>query len=493
MAEDYSTYDDADSIAHAKAQRAISKREVSFSGVLRMLEHEAEHENDAFGTVVIDPELLEIVASGDAALRDELVGEARVRWPKAKGGLRDRLLYALVRVQPPGPDAIAGLRGTPHDAIAALRALTDGARGLKWIDPAVARFAVLPDALLPALEPLARGSDPVDLVVTALVRIRSASVAPLLLEALERDELRARVIDEVAADPPRTSALVEVPDAIVARFERAAAKIEQARTKGTADRVELLVVAGIAALVRKHDAIARRALTIFDLIPGVLPRSDSDIRARSRVVRERLLPVVRLIEASLDAFDPRELARLAKFLEGDLPERFPAAAAAWVRLPPGDAIAMTRTWGRGELSLVDARWDDAALAYAAFEGAPAELAAIFRERAGAGAPTPALQKALARGGVDPVQVAESIRKARKPDELLVALKLAAEHRVPGALLRALEKLRESAVRPTPELYAAVIALVDDDNEALVEQEIDGENPFRDRREALRAALAVRSG
>lgn len=43
------------------------------------------------------------------------------------------------------------------------------------------------------------------------------------------------------------------------------------------------------------------------------------------------------------------------------------------------------------------------------------------------------------------------------------------------------------------MSAALAPLVDDDNESLVEDEIDGENPFRDRREARQRLLAERSG
>jgi hypothetical protein len=54
----------------------------------------------------------------------------------------------------------------------------------------------------------------------------------------------------------------------------------------------------------------------------------------------------------------------------------------------------------------------------------------------------------------------------------------------------LERLRDTPFRVDAKLEGLLVPLMGPENEDEVRNEIDGENPFRDRREALARALAA---
>lgn len=475
-------YDDLDSIAAAKTERAIALREVSPGGLLRMLEHEAQHEEPAYASYVVDPELIELLRDGSRCeeavshLRARLAagptkGARTRRGARAKGatdeGARLRVQYALVRMAgPEAPEVATGL-ASKERLLPTLRAL--------------ATFDSLPSSLLPLLAPLADRDDTPSTWVDVLVRVQSSEVATVLLQALERDELRQRALAAITGGR-EAPALRELSDAVRARFDRAASVIEQSRRTGLPNRVELVVAAAIAGIAPADAALARRALAIFDLVPGVLPKNERDFGdsgARARVLRERLVPFVALLARSADVLDEADRERLATFMESDLSERFEAAASAWVRLPVDRARALAARWNKGTRELVDARWEAAARAYAAHPRA--ELAALLPDRV---LPTGAQDAPVGEAPIAPSRIATMVKSARDTSELLRALTLAAEHGVTGVLPEALVKLRDPKIRMNTAIEDALVPLIDDHNESRLEDEIDGDNPFRDRREAL---------
>ncbi|MFO0677038.1 MAG: hypothetical protein U0169_10905 [Polyangiaceae bacterium] len=85
-----------------------------------------------------------------------------------------------------------------------------------------------------------------------------------------------------------------------------------------------------------------------------------------------------------------------------------------------------------------------------------------------------------------------IEKARNPVELLVGLEGASAHRDHGSLSAILEKLRDTPYRIDAKVEALLLTLLGPDEIELVQREIDGGNPFRDRREALERVLASRA-
>ena len=65
---------------------------------------------------------------------------------------------------------------------------------------------------------------------------------------------------------------------------------------------------------------------------------------------------------------------------------------------------------------------------------------------------------------------------------------AADLKAHGVLRAALVKLRGGPFRIDAAMERAISTLIHDDNEMWVEAEIEGENPFADRRAALKRAL-----
>lgn len=467
---------DAETIAYSRQQKALSEREVSVAGLLRMLELGARDH------MVIDPWLLDMLAQRGA--HDPVVAEAvpalRARLAsKRRPAVKDRLLYALVRLLgPDAPEVPAALRAGGREEYAVLAALTDRIAS-EESGPVRALFEALPRALLPHVAPLfAQRADRV--LVDVAVRIPSGEVVPFLLRALEEDDLRSYVLTALAERVPSEPA--GVPPEVVARFAQAADEIARARGRGFPDRVALVIAAGIAAVVPRHREIATRALAIFDLVPGPVQAG--------QMLRERLLPFCRLLSSSVDLLAPEDQERLASFLGDRVVERFEPAARAWVRLPTPRALGMVPGWTAGDPTIVAQRWEAAARAYAGLDRPPRELAHVFVERGAAAGITPALAEAIGRGDPDALTriVHTLLRKAPGTEPLRAALELALRHSIEGVVPIALERLRDSKIRIDPALEAALVPLIDEDSVSLVRDEIDGENPFRDRRQALARVL-----
>ena len=470
--------DDNDHMAHVVRKHVVAQRERSVAGLLRSLEHIARHEESALDDIVIDPWLVDSLAESTDPSDVKIVEQASVelrRWLDSDdSGNRQRARYALVRFEGPTSDlVVSGLAGSGDDQIAVLHAL------------AAPRFPTMPVELLPLLRRLlspkavARraGDDSPSLrdstlVLELLMRIpleaAREQINAMLLEALENDEYRALVLRQLSKG--RVSGIsMQVTMAVRERFERGAKIIERARTAGLPNRVELAVLGGLAAFMQRDETMARRAASIFDLI-GSLKSPES------------VMPFVHLLVASVDLLGPEDLLKLAGFMTKDPEERLPAAAAAWVRLDPARAKEIARRFHEGEKSRVERRWLAAAQAHMAYPGRRPEIAALI--------PETALGAAL---GDAPSEIAvpllqSLLRKARNPTEFLSAVKIASGSREKAVIGAVLEKLRDTPFRIDAKLEALLVPLMGPENEDEVRTEIDGENPFRDRREALERAL-----
>lgn len=490
--------DDVDHMAYEVQKRAVEDSERSVAGLLRALDHVAHLEEDAIDDIVIDPELVDSIAERERATDDDLIAGARPELEKwlqgSDRGRRQRARYALVRFDGPASPLVAGgLEGPPDDQIAVLRALADPLHEADptedWIVIATSRlrFPVMPPTLLPLLRPLLtpkavarrRGEDGAAVsdsmrVLLLVLRIdreaAGSDVDALLLAAAEAEEFRPLLHDELTGGR-LAGVRLPVSPSIRERFERGAASIERSRHAGLPSRTEMAELGLLAGLVGRDEAIARRTVAIFDLIGN---------KALSSVV----VPFAGLLVASIDLLGPDELAKIAGFMVSEIEERLPAAAAAWVRLDPAKAKDLARRFHEGDRARVERRWLAAARAHLAFPGRRPEIAALI--------PETALGAAL---GDAPPEVARPIleslvRKARNGAELLSAVASASARRERAVLGAVLEKLRDTPFRVDAKLEALLVPLMGPENEDAVQTEIDGENPFRDRREALARALAT---
>jgi hypothetical protein len=487
----YADYDDADSIAHAMQQAAIADREWSHSGLLRSLAHKASHEDGAFPDCVIDPEFIDLFAlrpePGAAAIIDHTVPDLR-RWLDDPDiGKQQRARYALVRFLGPDSDvAVEGLRGSAAAQTAVLHALDNPIASDEEDEketPPEPLSTPLPASLLSGLRTLLdpkatrkrsrSGSSWRDFerILRLLLRIDAEEASTLLLAAVEIDELRPALLEQLAANPTRHR-LARVTPQVHERFERAASILEKSRTAGLPSRVEMAVAATLAALVGRNREMAKRTVPIFDLIPGF------------NASPEPLIPFVHLLTASIDMLDPAELAHLASFMTRSPEERLPAAAAAWVRLDLAKAKQLSLRFHESVSPVVAKRWLAVARAHMEWPGRSSAIAALIPEAA---------LGAAAKGA--PIEVTRPLfesllRKARNGAELAAAVQGAAASADKALLSPILEKLRDVPFRIDRTLEALLVPLMGPENEDRVRDEIDGENPFRDRREALARALAA---
>lgn len=460
-------YDDADSIAHVKKQQAIASRTYSVAGVIRMLGKKPSFEDVEFGSV-IDVELLDAIAEGrapgSAELLDEVVTAVREKRSTVRGRPhRCRLLFAVIRLLGPECDELTeALSGPAHEREAAIRALVDPAEPDDA--PRRPRQIELPASLVAPLASSLQES-PTAATVQALSRISSDEASLALVEALENEELRSLIVQELTSEERPEANLESLPEKVFQRFEKAAAEIEKDRSTGLPNRVELVVAAAIAAISGPSHRLASCTLRFFDVVPGPVPQEYSgfgDPHARARVLRERLEPFCQLLIRSVDLLEPKELEHLASFLTDTLPERYPAAAEAWSRLDKDLACALEERWSKGPPKLVDLR----------------------RQAVASVAPTHAAP--------DEAQVLEMVRKAYSTDELREALEVAAQHGLAGVLREALPKMRESRYHIDEALEEALLPLVTDETRWLFDEELF-ENPSPERRAALKRVLERRSG
>lgn len=484
----YAEYDDADSIAYAMKQDALADRTWSRDGLLRSLAHKAAYEDSAFDDCVIDPAFVDLLAlrkerGADAIVKSSL-DELR-RWlDDPDVGKRQRARYALVRFLGPEADvAIEGLRGSTSAQTAVLQALDNPLATDEPRATSRALFPVLPASLLPGLRGLLdpkairklvkkRGSwRDFSRIVRVLLRIDAEEVSTLLLEAMEIEELRPTLLEQLVARPHGPH-LASVGAQVRARFEQAATILEKSRTAGMPSRVEMTVVGTIAALVGRDRELAKRAVQIVELVAGL----NGPV--------EPLVALARMITASIDGLDPSELAHLATFMTHGPEAMLSVAAAAWVRLDPAKAQEMSLRFKVGTAAAEAQRWLEAARAYMALPGGNLAIAALIPEAA----------LGVAVKGA-PIEITRPlferiIRKARNSAELAAAVESAAASAERSLLPAVLEKLRDVPFRIDRTLEALLAPLMGPENEDLVTNEIDGENPFRDRREALGRALAA---
>lgn len=368
-------YDDIDSIARAKTERAVRIREVSVAGLMRMLAHEARFEEPSYDDVVIDPGLVTLAI--ESPWRDEAIAALRASGASRSKKTAARVQYAIVRlVGADAPEVAEGLVRKGDHRAAVLAALAD--------------LPSSPPSLAPLLmRMLAKPFGAVDIRTTralmiVIMRLPVEEGAPIMLRALGDDELRQAMIESLTREG--TSMQVEPNDAFVARFDEAVREIDASRSGGFPSRVALAIASGIATLVKPDVRLARRALAIFDLAPGVLPAAGAPVGIpRETVIAERLLPLCRLLEGCVDELDDEERARLASFSTSNLPERFRPASAAWARLPADRASAIAKGWGANGVELEDQRWSAAARALAQLTVPRPDLVALLPARHAAAA------------------------------------------------------------------------------------------------------------
>ena len=356
--------DDVDAIADILRQRAIAARARTTEGLLDSLRHPAAYEDDAFGDLVIDvehvdwfvsdPKGREMARAAEGELRKWLAGRDR--------GLAERALYVLVRLLGPEADVVAPALAEPgRIRSAALSAL--------------ASFDELPPSLFPQLSAIAaakgkRGSDALfedaATLIAVLLRVRSDAVPGLVVRLLERDELRPAVLEALAKrDVQRLHA---VPNEVRERFTRAIDIIEQSRTAGLPSRVELAVAASIVCLVDRDSSMASQALGVFDLL--VVAKSHRGTSNEFRALADFLV-------RNVEGFDAQQIAKLASLMTAPIEQRFPAAAAAWVRLPLADAKESAKKFGIGPPELTHARWRAVAEAYRSARSPSEEVGALI--------------------------------------------------------------------------------------------------------------------
>lgn len=494
----YERFDDIDSIASAMRDKA-SKIGATLDGVLQIVEHPGRFEIDAVDGIVIAPRQVAQVASrrgGSDDVANELVPKLRALIDSdVEPGVKQRALYVLVRLEGVEcREALAGLdSGDGGSEQAVLCALDDpdfaGNRPASRLPAAYAKPITRlcergkseggPDSWLVFDRPLVS------------LALRLPDPGPALIAIIEDAGLRDRLPEAIEA-----SSDVEISSALAAletRFEDCARVIEEAREGGLPNRNAVARAATIASIVGRHPSLAARAASILDLAPGIYELGPPRRARGPERIHPQLEGFAKLISASIDALDATALESVAKHLLGGYAPFFPTAAAAWVRLDIDRAAPIAARFGEGEPRLRELRWDAAAEAFTAVENPSASLAAIFIEHADSHNLSDALGAALAHAPADVDKIESMIRKARNNEELLPALELAATHGLTSVLRAILLKFRDGPFRVTPAIEALLPALIDEDNEDYVEAEIEDENPFRDRREALRRALLEARG
>lgn len=491
---EFSDIDDTDHMAYAVQQRAIAKSERSTKGLLESLAHIASYDDNALDDIVIDPSLVDEIAERRHKIDEPIITEASTelqKWLAGRdGGKRQRALYALVRFFGPTSEFVAkGLSGPPEDQIAVIHALANPLHHLIATAERSLRFPAVPAELLPLLRPLfslnavkrradadENGADWRDStrILQLLLRIEPGvaldQVHAMLLDAIDNDEYRP-LLHRQLLQGNLSSLRTPVSDAVRSRFERGASIIEEARKAGLPNRAEISALGILAMLVHPDAMMARRIVSIFDLIG-------------STTGPETVVPFAQFLTASADLLSPDDILKLAAFMTRDPEERLPAAAAAWVRLEPVKAKELARRFHEGDRARVERRWLAAARAHMAYATRKAEIGALIPETA-LGAALGDASSEIARPILEGL-----VRKARNSAELLSAVSIASARRERAVLRPILEKLRDTPFRMDAKLEKLLVPIMGPKNEDDVRNEIDGENPFRDRREALGRVLAA---
>lgn len=486
--------DDSDHMASAVQQRAMARSKRTTKGLLESLAHSASYDDNAIDDIVIDPSLVDEIAERRHEIDENIIAEASPelrKWFEGRDkGKRQRARYALVRFFGPTSEFVAsGLSGPIEDQIAVIQALANPLHELVATAERILRFPTIPAELLPLLRPLfspkavqrrsnadENGADWRDSarLLQLLLRIEPGAaldqVHVMLLDAIDNDEYRP-LLHRQLGQSSLSNSRMPVTAAVRSRFDLGAGIIEEARKAGLPNRTEITALGILVTLVQPDAMMARRIVSIFDLIG-------------STTGPETVEPFAQFLSVSIDLLGPDELVTLAAFMTRDPEERLPAAAAAWVRLEPAKAKELARRFHEGDRARVERRWLAAARAQMANAQRKLEIGALIPETA-LGAALGDSSSEMARPILETL-----VRKARNSAELLSAVTIASARREGSVLRPILEKLRDTPYRMDAKLEKLLIPLVGPENEDDVRQEIDGENPFRDRREALGRALAA---
>jgi hypothetical protein len=390
-----------------------------------------------------------------------------------RGGHAERL-HAIVGLVGPSAPEVAAVLERPKSANVGqvLEALRQRPRKLPpaplgehfvgWLVPLLAtRHAWSAAALLARI--------PTPAAVEALVaHTDDTSVVGAVLHTLGRAEV---------ARPP-----VELSAHAIATYLELANKLTQ-KTATLPFEGVVKKAACIASLAGAHDSLARATLAFLDRIPA----TDGGAFA----------PLAALVHGSLPRLHANELQQVAALLESSEPGRHPLGAAAWARLDVGARLAMAERLFRGSRG-TDSRLAGAeesaisamvtALLSLGEEGDDDALAAFFRSLAASGPPHVRRHALRAPGGATPEMIEQALRRATDGGALEAALELAASSGAPlGRVV--LAKLREPRIQLAPRILELVEKVLVRDDADWIEQEIDGDNPFADRRAALKGMLA----
>lgn len=479
---DDETFDDADHMAYAHRKRAIATREVSARGLLESLAHPALFEDAAYDDVVIDGGFIEHFAKPASPEHGRIAREVepvlRTWLTLPHRGKQQRARYALIRFLGPEADVVMSGLATPG---------ADGGAALLGTLHAL-QFPSLPESLLTPLRRLLKPRELTKiakalgdtfqvcrLVVDLLQRIDSPKVIEALIEALDVEDTRLIVVESFQK---RRNAKNALNDGLVASVRQRFAGCTEAiaRSKaGLPDRVAMALGGALAQLVKRDAEMATQAARVLHLLPG-LANQDAEL----------VTPFAELIARSIDAL-PRELLEpLARQMTLPPPERLPAAAAAWVRLDVEQARALAAKFNSGNRASEDLRWLAAAQAHLAWSKRSDAIEALIPEKSLAVALARAPRKAPP--GLAARVLAPSVRSVRSAAELVEIVRAASALGEFSVTRPLLAKLREAPFEIDADLESLLPPLFSADFDDWVEQEIDGENTYPERRKALGRAL-----
>jgi hypothetical protein len=460
-------------------------------GLLEMLAHPAAFEEAAFEHLLVYPELLERVAE-----RHDLAPTLVAWTAKQEGGRAQRGLYALVRIL--GGESVhahLGLQsGHGPSEIAVLCALSDPKSDGSQPDEPIG--AVAADAIRRLIrqgvsEGGGESSDrmrPLDedprfaarpLVVCGL----RLSDADALREMLANTWLREQVIELLAQGPGPSGVAAALNDSLQA-------DVEAIRAGGRKATNAMSRVAGSVSAISNDKTAGNLVASVFPVFVehyGPLYRPHPDGHEQTATKRE-LDAVLAFLSRAMPDLEEPGLRHVAAVLEHEFVPAFDVAAEAWARLPMDAAEVLARCFQRGVSEIRGARLNAAGRAIARQSDPNPGLGPILLKYVDAKVLSQDLRKALARFPADTGHLEEMISKARNQDELRTALQSAADLKAHGVLRAALVKLRGGPFRIDAAMERAISTLIHDDNEMWVEAEIEGENPFADRRAALKRAL-----
>ncbi|MEM9072986.1 MAG: hypothetical protein AAGE52_31060 [Myxococcota bacterium] len=436
---------------HAAQSKPAPKRDAVRS-VLRMVDapNFATDENTPWDEYTLDGRLEKL---GPDEIPQVLQALRKGHDPLGTGKHRRRLA-AIVRLAGPGAPEVAIAQRDPKALQAVLEVL------FQQHPP---RTTPLPMSLFePAKALLESGAG--GYAAHALCWIPNPEAAHVLfrhLETTRRVMHSAAILGCAAFD-----ACEELPATALERYREASERLSAAHAHRPEPRA-LRIATVIAALAKGHAEIGELTLRFYHRLP--IGKDDPAVAA----------PFTRLLAASAPGLSAKAQNELAALLKEDQTYRYPAGAAGWAALEDAEAFAATMpTRGR---TIDVACWE--AMVSALRASARTDLETFFETMAveGPGYLRAIATSALRTPSTERIQVL--IERAFDAGEFAAALKVAAENR--AAVARAaLIRLRESKFPLEEGTLSLLAAILTDDDVDFLDQEIDGENPFRARREAL---------